>query len=67
MPADFSAQENFCWCFVQRNAEHFFVSSVLFSDEARFVTDGNINIHNQHQWAEESLHGVIQACKARRP
>jgi hypothetical protein len=59
---DLPAQENFCQCFVPQSAEHFFVSSVLFADEARFGIDSIINIHNQHQWAEENHqnhHGVI--------
>jgi hypothetical protein len=52
MPANFPVCENFCRCFV-RFAEHFFVSSVLFTDEARFGREGIINDHNKHQWAEE--------------
>jgi hypothetical protein len=50
MYADFLVLQNILWCFVQRNAEHFFVSSVLFTDEAHFGRNGIINIHNQHQW-----------------
>jgi hypothetical protein len=46
-----------------RSAEPFCVSSVLFTDEARFGRDGTISIHNQHQWAEENPHGVI--CSSR--
>jgi hypothetical protein len=53
MPADFPARKNFYRCFIQRSAEHFFVSSVLFADEAPFGTDDIINIHNKHHWAEE--------------
>jgi hypothetical protein len=48
IPADFPARENLCWWFVQRSAEHIFISSVLLTDEARFVRDGIISIHNQH-------------------
>jgi hypothetical protein len=36
----------------------FLVSSVLFTDEARFNRD-DINIPNQQQWAEENPHCVI--------
>jgi 6-pyruvoyl-tetrahydropterin synthase len=46
MPADFPTRENFCRCFVQRSAEHLFVSSELFTDEARFGRDSIMNIHN---------------------
>jgi hypothetical protein len=41
--------------------KHFFVSSALFTDEARFGADGIRNIHNQHQWAERNPHGVIRS------
>jgi hypothetical protein len=58
--ADFPACENFCRCFVQWSAEHFFVSSVLFKDEARFSKD-RINIHNEYQWTEENPHSVIHS------
>jgi hypothetical protein len=61
MPADFPARENFSRCFVQRSAEHFFVLSLLFKNEARFSRDEIINIHNQHQWAEENPHGIIHS------
>jgi hypothetical protein len=59
MPADFLARENICRCFVQRNTENVYVLSVIFADEARFVIDCIINIHNQHQWAEEDSHCAI--------
>jgi hypothetical protein len=48
MPADFPARETLCWCLVHRSAEHIFVSSELFTDEARFASDGTIGIHRQH-------------------
>jgi hypothetical protein len=34
MPVDFPTRENFSVCFIHKSAEHFFVSSVLFTDEA---------------------------------
>jgi hypothetical protein len=37
------------WCFFQQNAEIYFVSLMLFTDEACFVRDGTNNMHNQHQ------------------
>jgi hypothetical protein len=42
-------------------SEYFTISSMLFTDEARFSTYGIINVHNQHQWAEENPHGVIHS------
>jgi hypothetical protein len=39
------------------SAQHLFLSTVLFTDEAHFDTDSIINIHNQHLLAEENPHG----------
>jgi hypothetical protein len=61
MPADFPVWGNFCQCFLQQSAEHFFVSLVLFTDEAPFGIHGIISIQNQHQCAEENFHGVINS------
>jgi hypothetical protein len=59
MPADLLARVNVYRYFVERSAEHFFVSLVFFTNETRFGRDGTINIHNQHQWEQENPHGVI--------
>jgi hypothetical protein len=59
--ADFPSRGNFRRCSVQLSAEHFFVSSVLFTGDARFGRDGIIHIQNQHQWAEENPHGAIHS------
>jgi hypothetical protein len=56
-----SSSREFCRCFVQQSAEHFFVSSVLFTDKARFRTDSTINNDNQNHWAEENPHAVIHS------
>jgi hypothetical protein len=61
MTADFPERGNLCRCFVQQSAEYFLALSVLFTDEACFSRDDIINIHNQHQWAEENPHGVIHS------
>jgi hypothetical protein len=47
--------------FDARSAEHFFTSSLLFTDETRFGMDGIINIHNQHQWEKENPQSVIHS------
>jgi hypothetical protein len=48
--ADFLAQENFCWWFVQWCAVHFFISSVLFRYETRFGRWHHHGvIHSRHQ------------------
>jgi hypothetical protein len=61
MPADFPAQDNFSRYFLQRSAEHFFVSSLLFTNEAHFDRDSIINIYKLHQWTEENHYGLINS------
>jgi hypothetical protein len=39
----------------------FFVSSVVFSDEAAFTRNGVITCHNNHMWAEENPHADVQS------
>jgi hypothetical protein len=39
----------------------FFVSSVLFTDETAFTRNGIINFHNNHVWAKENPHAVVQS------
>jgi hypothetical protein len=39
----------------------FYVSSVLFTDEAAFTRNGTITFHNNYVWAEENLHPVVQS------
>jgi hypothetical protein len=61
LPDEFPAPENFGRCLVQQTVEHFFFSSVLFPDKARFRGESAINIHNKHQRAEKYPHGVIHS------
>jgi hypothetical protein len=61
-PADFPAIETFCQWFVHQCAlKPFLVSSVLFTDEAAFTRNGIINFYNNHVWAEENPHAVVQS------
>jgi hypothetical protein len=39
----------------------FFVSSVLFTVEANFTRIGIMNFHNNHLWAEENPHVIVQS------
>jgi hypothetical protein len=39
----------------------FFVSSVLFTDEAAFTRNRIITFHNNRVWAEENPHAVVQS------
>jgi hypothetical protein len=41
----------------------FFVSSVLLTDEEAFTRNGIINFHNNHMWAEENPHAVVQSSR----
>lgn len=38
-----------------------FAWSVLFTDEAEFTRNGINNFHNQHLWALENPHGIIES------
>jgi len=51
------ARVNFCqWALqVIRNDPHFF-RYVLFSDEAKIYSDGQLNRHNCHYWSNENPH-----------
>jgi hypothetical protein len=60
MPADFPAPENLCPCFLTKCSAFLCLVSGPYS-QARFGGDEIISIHNQHQWAEENPHGVIQS------
>lgn len=57
--------ENFCRWFTAHTADSFFVSSVFFINEVRFISDGMINLHKQHLCVERNLHGTIQALLQR--
>lgn len=55
---------NFCRWFSaqpQRTAYNNFAWIVLFTDEAIFTRDGINNFHNQHLWAVEHPHAVIES------
>jgi hypothetical protein len=59
IPVDFPVQENFFQHFIQCSVQYFFVSILLFTDDAHFDVDSIINIHNQHQEAEKNPQGTI--------
>jgi hypothetical protein len=61
MPADYPPWENFSPWFVHQITNPFFVSSVLFTDEANFILCCFTNFHNKHQCAEEDPYGTIHA------
>lgn len=54
---DFDNRMNFCfWAENQLQIDRFFHYKVLWSDEATFKSNGNVNLHNMHYWAENNPH-----------
>jgi hypothetical protein len=33
-----------------------FAADILFTDEARFIKDGNVNFHDTHVWVDDNPH-----------
>lgn len=44
----------------------FFSSYVLWTDEARFTSDGQVNIHNAHYWSVNNPHWIREVANQRR-
>uniref|UniRef100_A0A8D8ZE00 Transposase n=1 Tax=Cacopsylla melanoneura TaxID=428564 RepID=A0A8D8ZE00_9HEMI len=58
---EFEPRLQFCrWALVQLATVLNFLSSDLFTDEANFNRDGITNFHNNHIWATENPHGMVQ-------
>lgn len=56
-PADFIARVHFCqWALGQIQQDPNFFNYVLFSDEATFKNDGQLNRHNSHYWSDTNPH-----------
>lgn len=58
-PQDYQARLGFCQWFLGQH--HDFRWNVLFTDEAQFTRDGINNFHNQHNWAINNPHGIVEA------
>lgn len=62
MRGDFAPRMQFCQWFERKiDANPNFVSSFFFTDEAQFDRKGVFNFHNQHTWARENPHAIIQS------
>jgi len=48
------------WLLVKCASNPNFVAYILFTDEALFTRNGITNFHNDHVWAEENPHALIQ-------
>lgn len=58
---DFQRRINFCTEMLQKcDEDPTFLRSILFSDEAIFKNDGQVNRHNMHYYATENPHWVRQ-------
>lgn len=56
-PADHLARIQFCqWALQMIQQDPHFFQYVMFSDEATFTHDGNLNRHNSHYWCDANPH-----------
>lgn len=61
LPRDFPARLNFCnWFQGMCSIVPHFSVRILFTDEATFSRNGIMNFHNQHTWAEDNPHAIIE-------
>lgn len=58
LPHDYAPRVVLCEWFVQKCLAPNFLTTVLFTDEARFTRTAIINYHNQHIWADENPHAI---------
>lgn len=57
---DFQPRVDLCQWFLRQIALlPYFVSNILFTDEAGFSRDGIFNFHNNHVWADDNPHATI--------
>lgn len=55
------ARVNFCNIINNfHNGDRIFLSSILFTDEARFGVEGVFNLHNEHCWCDENPHLPVE-------
>lgn len=61
LPRDFPQRLAMCQWFQNRIAQNpRFLSQVLFTDEANFSRDAIMNFHNNHVWADENPHAIME-------
>lgn len=59
--ADFQKRLEFCnWALIQKDQDPDFFTKVLWTDEAQFCRNGNINVHNAHYWSDVNPHWLRQ-------
>lgn len=56
-PSDFQKRLDFCnWCLIQCDEDREFLNRVLWTDEAQFCRNSNVNLHNAHYWSDQNPH-----------
>jgi len=59
---NFDRQNEFCELMMQRiDEEPNFLFNIVFSNEATFEVNGNVNRHNFRLWSDENPHWILQA------
>lgn len=61
-PRDFQSRTDFSnWILIKTEEYPGFVSKILWTDEANFSRNAQVNIHNTRYWQDENPHWVLQA------
>lgn len=61
LPRDFPCRIIFCqWYLTRLAVDPNFDCKILFTDEANFSRNSIINFHNNHIWALENPHGIVE-------
>lgn len=62
LPGDFPKRLTFCQWLQEKIGENpHFLARTLFTDEANFSKNAIMNFHNNHIWAYENPHGIIES------
>lgn len=55
--ADFQRRLEFCnWIIIKLGDDREFLKKIIWTDEAKFYRDGNVNLHNAHYWSAQNPH-----------
>lgn len=61
LPRDFPCRINFCqWYLTKLAVDPNFECKILFTDEANFSRNAIMNFHNNHIWALENPHEIVE-------
>lgn len=60
-PRDFQNRKDFAnWIIIKTEEDPGFVNKILWTDEATFSRNAQVNIHNAHYWSDENPHWVLK-------